>query len=245
MWETYSAFANTEGGTILLGIEEKGDRTLRVVGVGKPETLLDDLWNTINNSQKVSANILVESDVAVREINGKHVITIEVPRADRRAKPVFINNNLLTGTFRRNHAGDYHCRYEEVQSMMRDAASESQDAKIVEARLDELDQDTIRRYRNVYEGKHVGHPWNGLSDEEFLRCIGAAAEEETGTLLPTGAGLLMFGKEWNIVRVFPHYFLDYRQETDPSNRWEDRITSQTGDWSGNLFDFYQRAYNKL
>lgn len=40
-------------------------------------------------------------------------------------------------------------------------------------------------------------------------------------------------------------FLDYRQETDPRNRWEDRFTSQTGDWSGNLYDFYQRAYNKL
>ena len=129
--------------------------------------------------------------------------------------------------------------------MMRDAASESQDAKVTGAKLDEPDRDTVRRYRNVFEGKHEGHPWNGLSDEEFLRCIGAAAEDEDGALRPTGAGLLMFGKEWNIVREFPHFFLDYRQETDPSNRWEDRFTSQTGDWSGNLYDFYHRAYNKL
>lgn len=28
-------------------------------------------------------------------------------------------------------------------------------------------------------------------------------------------------------------------------RWTDRIQSSSGDWSGNVFDFYFRIYNKL
>ena len=33
----------------------------------------------------------------------------------------------------------------------------------------------------------------------------------------------MFGDEYNIVRHFPKYFLDYREELDPTTRWSDRL----------------------
>lgn len=78
------------------------------------------------------------------------------------------------------------------------------------------------------------------------RYIGAAAiSEEDGKLHPTAAGMLMFGDEYNIVRHFPEYFLDYREELDPATRWSDRLQSSSGEWSGNICDFYFRVYNKL
>lgn len=55
----------------------------------------------------------------------------------------------------------------------------------------------------------------------------------------------MFGEEYKIVREFPEYFLDYREMLDPTIRWTDRLQSSSGDWTGNLFDFYFRVYNKL
>ncbi len=55
----------------------------------------------------------------------------------------------------------------------------------------------------------------------------------------------MFGEEYNIVRSYPEYFLDYRELLDPTTRWSDRLESSSGDWTGNLFDFYFRVYNKL
>lgn len=55
----------------------------------------------------------------------------------------------------------------------------------------------------------------------------------------------MFAEEYQIVREFPEYFLDYRDVTDSTLRWVDRVYSSSGDWSGNLFDFYFRVYNKL
>ncbi len=55
----------------------------------------------------------------------------------------------------------------------------------------------------------------------------------------------MFGDEYNIVRHFPEYFLDYREMLDPAIRWTDRLQSSSGEWSGNLCDFYFRVYNKI
>lgn len=84
--------------------------------------------------------------------------------------------------------------------------------------------------------------------EDFLHRIGAMAHDTDGKLRPTAAGLLVFGHEYEIVREFPHYFLDY-QEHDRSatedERWTDRFVSSSGDWSGNICDFYFRVYNRI
>ena len=55
----------------------------------------------------------------------------------------------------------------------------------------------------------------------------------------------MFGYEYEIVREHPQFFLDYREEYDDTHRWTDRIISSSGDWSGNVFDFYYRVYNRM
>ena len=39
IWQTYSAFANTNGGVILLGVDETADKRLNVVGLENPGSL--------------------------------------------------------------------------------------------------------------------------------------------------------------------------------------------------------------
>ena len=55
----------------------------------------------------------------------------------------------------------------------------------------------------------------------------------------------MFGEEYKILYEFPEYFLDYREVLDPAIRWTDRLQSSSGDWTGNLFDFFFRVNSKL
>ena len=70
------------------------------------------------------------------------------------------------------------------------------------------------------------HVWETLDDKEFLLRLGAMGIGGDGKVHPTAAGLLMFGSEYEIVRAFPAYFLDYRE--DPEVQGGCRITSSSG-----------------
>jgi ATP-dependent DNA helicase RecG len=247
LWETYSAFANTSGGSLILGIKENKDHSLTVTGITGQERLLKEFRDTINNRKKVNVNILTDDMVSVEETAGKNVICVSVPRANRTAKPVYIGSDIFSGTFRRNGEGDYHCTREEITNMLRDQSAVSQDSKLlVEMNTDVFDPEAVQRYRIVFSNVRPGHVWTTLADELFLEKIGAASHSgENGKLHPTGAGLLMFGFEYTIVREYGSYFLDYREELSPDTRWTDRVISSSGDWSGNIFDFFFRIYSKL
>ncbi len=246
IWETYSAFANTLGGIILLGVEEHADKSLHPVDLPDPEKLIKDFWDIVNNANKVSANILSDKDVTVENKDGKRIVAIRVPRAQRSDKPVFIDGNPLSGSYRRNGEGDYKCTREEVQAMMRDAAVKTQDMKVLEnMELDAFDYDSVKRYRIRMKTYRPAHVWEELEDAEFLYKLGAVGRLSDGKMHPTAAGLLMFGYEYEIVKEFPSYFLDYQEQFDPNTRWTDRIVSSSGDWSGNIYDFYFRVYNKI
>lgn len=249
LWETYSAFANTDGGTIVLGVNEKGHGRLVVEGLPDAYKIIKDFWNMVNNRQKVSSNILTDSMAYVDQVEGKDVIVIHVPRAERTSRPVYVGADPRTGTYRRNFEGDYHCSLEEVALMMRDSSLVTDDNRL----LTELDMtvfcpETVKAYRNIFNLIRPQHLWNHEDDTMFLRRIGAVREDkDTGRFHPTVAGLLMFGYEYEITPVFPNYFLDYQENRTNGMyaRWTDRITSQSGDWSGNVFDFILKVIPKL
>ena len=112
--------------------------------------------------------------------------------------------------------------------------------------LDVLNSETVHAYRNRHMAYRREHVWERLSDEEYLERIGAVRMSAGDHVLrPTAAGLLMFGEEYKILYEFPEYFLDYREVLDPTIRWTDRLQSSSGDWTGNLFDFFFRVYGKI
>lgn len=251
LWETYSAFANTSGGIIVLGIKEKSGKFF-VVGVEDEDKIIKDLWDNLNNPKKVSANILTNKSVRIKTVNGQTIIEINVPKAERRYRPVYIgenpfNDNKHSGTYRRNHSGDYKCSKEEIKRMIADQLDESQDSLILEGfGIEDLNKDTINSFRNRLRAVKPNHPWISLDDKDFLYKLGAYDKDrKCGIEGITAAGLLMFGEERAIIDEFPKYFLDYREKISDDFRWDYRLISSDGMWSGNIFDFYFKIINRI
>lgn len=250
LWETYSAMANTDGGTILLGIEQKGD-DLHISGLQKSANKIRaDLWNNLNNRGKVSTNLLTEGDLRVVEIQGGQIIAMKIPRATRRQRPIFTGQNPLTGTYRRNYEGDYHCTQDEVGRMLADQSEEPVDSLILENFcLEDLDDTSLKQYRQRFASLRPSHPWLSEDNRGFLSKLGGwRRDRSTGQEGLTVAGLLMFGTMETIQEpeAIPQYQLDYREKPAdlPDVRWTDRLTLD-GTWSGNVFQFYQRVIQKL
>ena len=118
IWETYSAFANTDGGIILLGVEELEDKRLHALELLDPQWLIEDLWAGLQDRKLVSANILTEENIQVLEVDGGRIIAVTVPPAPAELRPVYIENDLYRGSYRRRGEGDYRCSREEIDAML-------------------------------------------------------------------------------------------------------------------------------
>lgn len=253
VWETYSAFANTNGGYIILGIEENRfaesmEERFKIYGVHNAEQQRKDFWNTIN-SEKVSSCLLKEEDVQVVQYNDTiTLLVIHVPQSIYRNKPVYINGNVYKGTFKRNHEGDYHCDESEVKAMIRDANEDGNDGNLLDFyTMDDIDMSTLKSYRNEFENRNIGHAYNQLDDKEFLKQFGAyTIDRSNGKEGLTLAGLLMFGKGLPVRERFSNFRMDYVDLTHLQGdmRYSDRLTYD-GTWENNLYNFFRKVLAKL
>jgi len=124
IWETYSAFANTFGGLILLGVIENEDKSFSTVPLEDPDQLATDFWNTLNRPGVVSANILEPEDVRVVESEGNRIVVIEVPRAKKADCPVYIGADPYSGSYQRSGEGDYRIPVDLVEELLEEQKKE-------------------------------------------------------------------------------------------------------------------------
>lgn len=221
IWETYSSFANTNGGYIFLGIKEDKKKNLpeerfQIQGIQNYDVQVKAFWDTVN-SDKVNKNILKDEDVQIVMIpsTALAVVSIHVPRADYNNRPIFINGNPYTGTFKRNHEGDYHASEDEINAMLRDQKSEGNDGIVLEHYgMEDIDLETLGHYRTMFQNNNPDHVWNQEDNKQFLTMLGGYKKDRSKNIEGlTIAGLLMFGKGIVIRDRFSNLMMDYRDES--------------------------------
>lgn len=246
-FETYSAMANTSGGQVFLGIKETKEG-IETSGIKVPEPIKKELFDTLNNKNKININILNNEHINILQFDDDYVLEIVIPQATRQQKPVFKGQNPFQGTYIRQYEGDYKCKEEYVKRMLAEQIEDSRDNKVLKNYdFDDIDVSSFYAYRNIFKSHKPDHPFIALNDLEFLKSVGAYKKDrETGDTGLTLAGLLMFGKSSSIEEVLPYYLLDYQERPNAKTelRWIDRVTID-GTWSGNVFDFYRIVIQKL
>ncbi|MCF6314386.1 MAG: putative DNA binding domain-containing protein, partial [Verrucomicrobiales bacterium] len=184
-WPSYSALANTDGGSIFLGVAENGSAFERL-GIKKPEKVIKELIDTANNREKVSVNLIGNDDVIFHKENNATTIEVKIRRASRTERPVYIKNNPLGNSYRRRHEADQRMTDEQVKRMLADQQSESVDRRILKGfDLDDLD---MARFKNpgdlripletAYQGGESDS--RNKSIQDMFRMIGAGERQGFG-----------------------------------------------------------------
>jgi ATP-dependent DNA helicase RecG len=106
IWETYSAFANSQGGDIFLGLRELGPGRYELAGIPRPGKVVAELMAGVDDPRVVSVNLLCIDSVGILDIEGRSIVHINVPQAPLYLRPVYIGSDPLNGSFVRSRDAD-------------------------------------------------------------------------------------------------------------------------------------------
>ena len=175
--ETAVAFANTNGGVILIGVSDKAE--IRGITIGK-ETLRD-VSNRI--AQATEPRVIVEVESV--DIEGKSVLVVHI--AETSIKPVSVKGRCYKRVGNSNRV----MSPQEIAQMHLNTTGRSWDQLFVtRAGIDDIDEKKVEWYLTRRETiRNVSKPQD-MSTSAFLKNIHGISEDGT----PTHAGLLFFSK---------------------------------------------------
>lgn len=244
-WESYSAFCNTSGGWILLGVIE-GSPVNTIQGIGNILKTQTNLWDMLSNPNKVNYRSVDNEDVHIVNIDGAEIMLVCVKEAPESMKPVYFNGKR-ENTFIRTGDGDRRATKQELEAFERNAMPCHDSLPAEYFTIDDLDMDSLITYKEKVNKRFPKKKYLEMSNEEFLTEIGACFVDRISGQVKLRRGALLFlGQERTIKEVYPHYHLDYFNRKGHNPRWIDRVSDdEPGDYEMNIFNFYSIVYEKM
>ena len=238
-WETVSAFSNTAGGWIIFGVKKAGKKYY-VLGVTNPEKIAEDFTTVLRNGNKFNKRIDVTSKKY--DFDSKTVLAFYIPKKSSRDKPVYFNS--IKNTFIRTASGDQRATQEETDTFFRTASFEEKDKELTKYTINDLDEETIIKYRSYFAQMNPGHRYNALGNKDFLQKLSVINDDRV-----TYGGLLVFGNEDSLICEIPNYKIEYLEIAgisyeDAPTRYSVRLTSETNLFTA-FFDIYERLSKKV
>jgi len=111
--ETLSAFSNTRGGVVILGLDE--GRSFAAVGLPNPAKLAADFASMCSSEMEPAIRPLIQ----IHQFEGERVVVAEIPELDPAHRPCFyIGAGMTRGSFVRVSDGDRRLSAYEVQIVL-------------------------------------------------------------------------------------------------------------------------------
>jgi ATP-dependent DNA helicase RecG len=180
-----SAFTNSEGGLIIIGVSDSGE----LKGIEKEDVMRLNQWISNATTNKIDKQILVQTEILI--CNKKRIMILQVPRG--LSKPYAVNR---VDVWVKSGADKRRAPIEEVLRLAQTSGLHYADEIETEASLDDFDKDFfIKKYNELYKEKF---------DElniPFIRLLTNLKLMNNNKL--TLAGLLLFGKNSGILK--PQY----------------------------------------
>jgi ATP-dependent DNA helicase RecG len=226
MYETVVSFSNTDGGTILLGVEDDG----RVKGIdrGSQDKIQTDLVTTLNERDCVNPPLYVQP-IPIEHRDGL-VLALQIQSSSQI----------------HDHAGRIYCREHQSDIDVTDNQQKVGDLYFrkrnffTEGRIypqlafSDLDDGLFVKARNLIRSYRGDHPWLSVDDEQMLRDSTLWRKDfATGEEGLTLAAALIFGKDSTIQALLSAYKVEAMVRIKDKDRWDDRITLRK-----NLIDTY-------
>jgi ATP-dependent DNA helicase RecG len=186
LWKTLSAFSNTRGGTIILGLAEDSGEP---VGVKNPAKMQQDLGSMCSDMEPI-----IRPQIQSHRLNGKSLVTAEVAELDARIKPCYYKSAGYTnGAFVRVSDGNRKLSQYEVHMMLSGRGQPKDDeAPVPGTSLDDLQPRLLKGFLSRLRRRPNGY-FAKLSDEKILRTVKVLVPTPKGYACSL-AGLLALGK---------------------------------------------------
>ncbi|WP_027928153.1 ATP-binding protein [Amycolatopsis benzoatilytica] len=182
--DTVSAFANTHGGVLVLGLDEASG--FEATGVRDPAKMTADLASLCAEEMEPPLRPLIR----VHRFEGVDLVVAEVPVLDSRSRPCFAKRlGMAQGSFVRVGDGDRRLSAYEVHLMTAGRGQPRDDEEPVPgAGIDELDPDLVSTFVARLRQQRP-YAFADLSRLDVLRRIKVLAGDQA-----TVAGLLALGR---------------------------------------------------
>lgn len=210
VWETVSAFSNTAGGTLLLGVAERGGR-FEITDLIDAPRIQHDLASGLRDKMNVPIPAQVEPIIVSSADQECVILSVYIPEALPYQKPIYVRGKGLDkGCYKRVAGHDMPCTEDDLARFFQARSFISPDmTPLPMARREELDSGQIRAFRQLLATQDPTNPVLTYDDDDLLRAYGALIQPEgQEELVPTVAGVLMFGTSALIRRCFPAFRVD-------------------------------------
>jgi len=219
---TISAFANTKGGRIIVGVSDEGEFIGTTIG--------KDTLEKIPQKIKESIDPVIFPSIITEKVQNKNIVILDVPPAYE--KPVFFKNIA----YKRVGKANRKISASEIRSLVKDTTEKTYWDKQVcsVSSLSDIDWDYVENefiplYEEISGKKMIGNP------KELLKSLGCLKDN-----IPTNAGVLFFGKSPQ--SFFINSFIaiaKYKGENIDVERLDYK------EFAGNLFRQIDKCYNYI